>query len=340
MPKDNHNINPSYKKSPFKTYTIEECFQGVKSRNSAIVSYLISNAESHLPKDQKMVAEVSATLQDTGHSRVIAVSGSPGVGKSTFINSIAHHLSNQNHTVAVLPVDPSSAISRGSILGDKTRMEDIVSSDKVYIKPMPSSLSIGGVAPASYLATYICKLAAFDYIFIETVGVGQSEYEARHMADLFLLLLQPGGGDDLQGIKRGIMEMADMLIIHKADGAHLQNAQMSLQAYNQALKLILPNAYNWKASSALYSSVTHEQSQDMEKLIDEYYNYMNDQGRLSSLRKQQRIDYFDRHYRSVILRKINTSSKLTNAIDQLRSQIESDTITPFAALQEIESIVE
>lgn len=340
MPKDNHNINPSYKKSPFKTYTIQQCIEGIQNRNSAIVSFLISKAESHLPKDQNLVTGVVSKLRDSGHSRVIAISGSPGVGKSTFINSIAHHLSNQNHTVAVLPVDPSSAISRGSILGDKTRMEDIVSSDKVYIKPMPSSLSIGGVAPASYLATYICKLAAFDYIFIETVGVGQSEYEARHMADLFLLLLQPGGGDDLQGIKRGIMEMADMLIVHKADGALLQNAQMSLQSYNQALKLLLPNDYNWKANSALYSSVTHEQSREMEKLIDGYYNYMKDQDRLSALRKQQRIDYFDRHYKAVVLRKLYASSPLTSAIDRLRSEIESDIITPFAALQEIEFIVE
>lgn len=340
MPKENHNINPSYKKSPFKTYTTEACVDGIRKRNSAILGYMISKAESHLPEDQKKVIQVISKLEDSGNSRVIAISGSPGVGKSTFINSIAKHLCSQNMTVAVLPVDPSSAISRGSILGDKTRMEDIVSSDKVYIKPMPSSLSIGGVAPASYLATYICKLASFDYIFIETVGVGQSEYEARHMADLFLLLLQPGGGDDLQGIKRGIMEMADMLIVHKADGQLLQNAVISLQAYNQSLKLMLPNTYNWKAISTLYSSVTHEYAANMQEMIDGYYDYMNGKGRLLSLRKEQNINYFDRHYRAVILRKLNASNKITEHIEKLRLKIQSKDTTPFEALQEIESSVQ
>lgn len=328
------NINPGFKKYPFKKYSIEDCISGIQNQKKAIISYLISKTESHLEKDQVFVQSVVSKLQDSGRSKKIAISGSPGVGKSTFINSYGKYLISKDSTIAVLPVDPTSNISKGSILGDKTRMEDIVSSDQVYVKPMPSSFSLGGVAPASYMAVHICALAGFDYIFIETVGVGQSEYEAKNLSDMFILLLQPGGGDDLQGIKRGIMEMADLLIVNKADGALEQNANISFDAYNQSLKLMLPNAYNWKPKVLKYSSMEGKPLELNQYILD-YFEYMAKDNRLVSLRKNQHIQFFDQHYKDILLGNILADTNTMNTIQALKKRLDESDILPFEALQEL-----
>jgi len=332
------NINPHYKKHPAVSYTHDECKKGIIDQNPTILSYLISKAESRIPNDHELLYNVLRDISDTGHSRVIALSGAPGVGKSTFVNSYGQHLINKGHKIAVLPVDPSSNISRGSILGDKTRMEDIVNSDKVYIKPMPSSLSVGGVAPASFLATHICRLAQFDYIFLETVGVGQSEYEARHLADLFILLLQPGGGDDLQGIKRGIMEMADILLINKADGPLESSAKNSLEAYKQSLKLMLPNTYGWKAKTGLYSSMSDRHIQNLDDHIESYYDFMSSDGKLNAMRASQELHYFDTHYKEVLIQQILQSNNLNDVISKFRSDIQEKKLYPYIALQKLKAI--
>ncbi len=333
-----HNINPHYKKHPAVSYTVDQCKHGIADQNPAILSFLISKAESRIPKDHELLYKVLQDIEDTGHSRVIALSGAPGVGKSTFANSYGQYLISKGLKIAVLPVDPSSNISRGSILGDKTRMEDIVTSAQVYIKPMPSSLSVGGVAPASFLATHICRLAQFDYIFLETVGVGQSEYEARHLADLFLLLLQPGGGDDLQGIKRGIMEMADILLINKADGELESSARNSLDAYKQSLRLMLPNTYGWKPKSGLYSSVSDKYNADLSSYIESYYDYMSSDDRLISLREIQNLHYFDTHYKEILIQQLLQSNNLRAAITDLRNDIQDQKIYPYIALQKLKAL--
>jgi LAO/AO transport system kinase len=333
-----HNINPHYKKHPAVSYTVAQCIEGIKLQNPIILSYLISKAESRRSEDHEMLYTVLQDISDTGHSRVIALSGAPGVGKSTFVNSYGQHIVDKGYKIAVLPVDPSSNISRGSILGDKTRMEDIVTSDQVYIKPMPSSLSVGGVAPASFLATHICRLAQFDYIFLETVGVGQSEYEARHLADIFILLLQPGGGDDLQGIKRGIMEMADILLVNKADGELKAIAHKSLDAYRQSLRLMLPNTYGWKARSGLYSSMDGGHVRDLDDNIQQYYSFMSAEARLYNLRKEQKLRYFDLHYKEILIQQILNSNNLRDTIESLRDDITNDILYPYIALQKLKAL--
>lgn len=335
MKDSTHNINPNYKKRPAVSYSYDECVAGIRDQNPVVLSYLISKAESHIQTDHDSLYKVLQDIPDSDHSRVVALSGAPGVGKSTFINSYGKYLVDRGQKIAVLPVDPSSNISRGSILGDKTRMEDIVSSEGVYIKPMPSSLSVGGVAPASYLATHICKLAQFDYIFVETVGVGQSEYEVRHMSDIFILLLQPGGGDDLQGIKRGIMEMADILLVNKADGQLKTAASDSLIAYKQAMKLMLPNDYGLKTQAGLYSSMHTDYILDLSQMIDTYYKAMEKNGNLTALRESQSLYYFDSHYKDILLQILLQSNKLSERIADLRNSIITKDVYPYIALQKL-----
>ena len=340
MAKSPSNINPNYKRKSTPQYSLEECLHGVKNGVIKILSFVISKAESNLESDQQFVRDVIIGLSANSDVRKIAISGSPGVGKSTFINSFGAYLVECGHKVAVLPVDPSSHISQGSILGDKTRMEDLVNLKGAYIKPMASALALGGLAPSSAVASMICERSDFDYIIMETVGVGQSEYEARHLVDMFLLLLQPGGGDDLQGIKRGIMEMADMLVITKADGTLMTNAQSSHKAYQNALKLMLPNQYNWRPKVFKYSSMTGLGREDVLKGIDVYYNFMKEEEKLNKLRQSQSQYHFDKEYKSLLLNKLLQKNEVKVLMDDLHRQLNDKEIIPLQALNKLSKRLE
>ena len=333
------NINPNFKRQPFVKYDADACKKGIQEKDYKILSYLISKCESTLAVDRAFIYDLIQDLQPNHSVRKIAISGSPGVGKSTFINSFAKHLNDQNKSIAILPVDPSSSISRGSILGDKTRMEDIVTIDNVFIKPMPSSLSLGGVAPSSFVASYICELAGFDYVFIETVGVGQSEIEVRYLVDMFVLLLQPGGGDDLQGIKRGIMEIADLLVVNKADGSLLNDAKRSLEAYKQALKLLLPNDFGWKAKVCLHSSVGEHFSTDCVDVVEDYFSFMQNKNALAELRKEQKLNFFDSKYKEYVLRYLQKDKRFFSEVDKVKTNLNDGNILLFQALKEIDTLL-
>lgn len=340
MAKAPSNINPNYKRKPIPEYSKQACLEGIQSGDTKLLSYVISKAESHLKEDQKLVREIIIELQPKGDVRKLAISGSPGVGKSTFINSFGAHLIENNKKVAVLPVDPSSHISQGSILGDKTRMEDLVNLKGAYIKPMASALALGGLAPSTAVATMLCERADFDYIIMETVGVGQSEYEARHLVDMFILLLQPGGGDDLQGIKRGIMEMADMMVITKADGTLLANADFSFKAYKNAMKLMLPNTYNWSPDVFKYSSLTGDGRDDVLEGINRYYKFMLNGDFLSQLRHAQKKYHFNKEYKNLMLNQLLEKSDIKNLIDRLQKQLDNQEIIPLQALNKLSNKLE
>ena len=190
-------------------------------------------------------ALLDALMPHTGKSTRIGISGAPGVGKSTFIEALGNHVIDEGHKVAVLTVDPSSSISGGSILGDKTRMETLSRRDEAYIRPSPSGETLGGVTRRSRETLLLCEAAGFDVIIVETVGVGQSETKVADMTDMFVLLLQPGGGDQLQGIKRGIMELADLILINKADDDLATMAGTSASEYRHALQLLRPRSSHW-----------------------------------------------------------------------------------------------
>jgi LAO/AO transport system kinase len=194
-------------------------------------------------------------MPDSGRSVRLGISGAPGVGKSTFIEALGNHVIDEGHRVAVLTVDPSSAISGGSILGDKTRMETLSRRREAYIRPSPAGRVLGGVARRSREALLLCEAAGFDVIIVETVGVGQSETKVAEMTDMFVLLLQPGGGDELQGIKRGIMELADLVLFNKADGELEKLARSSAAEFRHALRLLHPRSTHWQVEVRTCSAI-------------------------------------------------------------------------------------
>ena len=195
-------------------------------------------------------------LPDTGKAVRVGITGSPGVGKSTTIDALGTYLIEQGHKVAVLAVDPSSARSGGSILGDKTRMARLSASDDAFIRPSPSSGTLGGVAAKTREAMLLCEAAGFDVVLVETVGIGQSETAVCDMTDFFLALMLPGGGDELQGIKKGLVELADMIAINKADGDNLKRANITAADYRGALHILTPRSEHWHPPVETYSALT------------------------------------------------------------------------------------
>lgn len=329
------HINPLFKHNSRKLYTLQECINGLRSSEVKVLSYLISKSESAKKEDEDFVLKVLQSVKPNDSVRRLAISGSPGVGKSTFINSFGKFLVENGKRIAVLPVDPTSQISQGSILGDKTRMDELINEQNAYIKPMASSLALGGLAPSTYVAMQICERAGFDYIILETVGVGQSEFEARHMVDMFLLLLQPGGGDNLQGIKRGIMEMADLFVITKADGQLKDNAKRTYREYQNAMQLMSLNKWLWEPQAHLYSAIEHEGRDAVYKTMNAYFKYLEDNEYLSQLRSEQDQRYFSHEYKTLLLEHAFKSIPVSKKIEELNDKMRSKEILPLQALYEL-----
>ena len=231
-------------------------------------------------------AILEALLPHAGNSLRIGITGSPGVGKSTFIEALGMDLIERGHRVAVLAVDPSSPVTGGSILGDKTRMERLAAESAAYIRPSPSGGSLGGVAHRTREAMLVCEAAGYDIVIVETVGIGQSEVTVASMVDFFLVLLLPGGGDELQGIKRGVMELADLLVVNKADGDTLGTAGRTVAAYRAALQLIRPHSA-WTPRALSTSALRGDGMAVVRDTIFEYRDSLGASGELESRRRAQ-----------------------------------------------------
>jgi LAO/AO transport system kinase len=241
----------------------------------------------------KAAALLEKCLAHSGASFRIGITGSPGVGKSTFIENWGLWLIENNFNPAVLAVDPSSTISKGSLLGDKTRMESLSKNDRAYIRPSPARETLGGVAHATKESIILCEAAGFNPILIETVGVGQSETFVRQMVDFFLLLIAPGSGDDLQGIKRGIVELADLICINKADGERKKIAQQTQSDFKNALHLFSRDEKGWKPEVIRCSGLEGIGLSTIWEKVDEYFKFMQKEERLSNLRKRQNQFWLD-----------------------------------------------
>jgi LAO/AO transport system kinase len=240
-----------------KKLTVQEYVDGILEGNRTILSQAITLVESALPTHAKQAQEIiEKCLPYSGKSLRIGITGVPGVGKSTFIEAIGKYLTEQGKKISVLAIDPSSERSKGSILGDKTRMEQLAVDPNAFIRPSPSAGSLGGVARKTRETIILCEAAGFDTIFIETVGVGQSETAVHSMVDFFLLLMLAGAGDELQGIKRGIMEMADAIAITKSDGNNVQKAELAAIQYKNALHLFPKSPSTWAPEVQLCSAVS------------------------------------------------------------------------------------
>ena len=251
------NLNPQLQRRQRPQLTAEQYVAGIRRGDRVILGQAITLIESRRAEHQALAQRITeGCLPHCGQSVRIGITGTPGVGKSSFIEAFGLHLLGQGHRLAVLAIDPTSQVSHGSILGDKTRMEKLAASEQSFIRPSPAGESLGGVARKTREAIILCEAAGFDIIIIETVGVGQSETAVHSMTDFFLLLLLPGGGDELQGIKRGIVEMADLIAVNKADGERLALAKQSMQEYRNALHLFPPKDSGWTPTVEICSATT------------------------------------------------------------------------------------
>lgn len=282
-------INPHLKfKRSQPSLKAGDYIRGIKNGNRNVLGKAITLIESTRP-DQKQLAQeiIRACVKNSGKSVRIGITGVPGVGKSSFIETLGHSLVQQGHKLAVLAVDPSSERSKGSILGDKTRMNLLSQDENAFIRPSPSAGSLGGVARKTRESIILCEAAGFDTIFIETVGVGQSETAVHSMVDFFLLLMLAGAGDELQGIKRGIMEMADTIAINKADKDNIKQAEIARNEYKNALHLYPPAPSGWEPKVLTCSSLHNAGIDKVWDTIMDYVTHTKGNGYFDTKRKQQ-----------------------------------------------------
>lgn len=271
-----------------KLFSVEEYVIGILKGDITILSRAVTLVESAKPEHQKIAQEIILRcLPYSGKSIRIGITGVPGVGKSTFIEALGIHITGRGGKLAVLAIDPSSERSKGSILGDKTRMEDLSGDKNAYIRPSPSAGSLGGVARKTRETIILCEAAGFDHIFIETVGVGQSEIAVHSMTDFFLLLMLAGAGDELQGIKRGIMEMADLIAINKADGNNIEKAGMAKMQYKNALHLFPKKESDWNPQVLTCSATQKTGIAEVWSKVEEYITLVRQNGYFRNKRNEQ-----------------------------------------------------
>jgi LAO/AO transport system kinase len=274
-------------------------------------------------------------LRHAGDSIRIGITGVPGVGKSTFIEAFGLHVIKQGHRVAVLAVDPSSKRSGGSILGDKTRMEELAKNDAAFIRPSPAGETLGGVARRTREAMLLCEAASFDVIFVETVGVGQSETAVADLTDLFLLLLLPGGGDELQGLKRGIVEMADLVLVNKDDGDLADAAQRAAAEYRAALHLLGAGTPEWPVPVATCSALTGKGIEDAWQWVETFRTTMAPSGAITDRRAAQARAWMWSEIREGLMETLKANPGVAACLPALEADVGAGRITPAAAARKL-----
>ncbi len=330
------NINPNFKKhKTAKDPSAEELLKPLKTGNRAALSKSLTMVESK-KEEHRLIAEklIHLALPFSGNSVRVGITGVPGVGKSTFIEAFGNYLTEQGKKVAVLAIDPSSNKNRGSILGDKTRMYELSQNENAFIRPSPSAGSLGGVARKTRESIILCEAAGFDIILIETVGVGQSETAVKSMVDFFMLLMLAGAGDELQGIKRGIMEMADLLVVNKADGDNAHKAKRAAAEYKRALHLFPPNSNAWTPRVQTCSATEKTGIEESWKVISEFENQQKTKGYFEETRKQQAIDWFEESIGELLLSQFRKDKKAQINFQSLRTQVQEGKKEAYSAAQE------
>jgi LAO/AO transport system kinase len=305
---------------------------GIRNGDKVILAQAITLAESQLQSDEQLATELmESILPLSGHSIRLGITGSPGVGKSTFIETFGKYLTAQNKKVAVLAIDPSSTKTKGSILGDKTRMEELSKDALAFIRPTAANNMLGGVADRTREAILLCEAAGFEIIIIETVGVGQSETAVRNMVDFFLLLMLAGAGDELQGIKKGIMEMADGMVITKADGENQQKATQAQADFQHALHLFQLPESGWSPKVNTASALEKKGIGEVWKMIMDYHSFTQANGFFHKNRQEQKLFWFNENY-ELALKAIIVKNKAAQKLKiELEKQIVENKISPLQA---------
>ena len=315
---------------------INEIAAGVRGGNVRSLAKAITLIESrNLDHSLAATTLLDELLPATGNSIRIGISGVPGAGKSTFIEAFGMYLLRLGHKVAVLAVDPSSQISGGSILGDKTRMEELAREDGAFIRPSPAGQTLGGVARKTRETMLVCEAAGYDVIIVETVGVGQSEITVASMVDFFLLLQIPNAGDELQGIKRGVMEIADAIVVNKAEGENRSRAELARQQYANALHMLKPKSLNWQVPALLCSALHNEGVDEVWSTIEDFGARMRETGELQEKRNLQASDWMWTllldDLKEMFLRDRNVES----LVEQVQEAVATGVTTPSAAARRL-----
>ncbi|EDM44844.1 arginine/ornithine transport system ATPase [unidentified eubacterium SCB49] len=317
-----------------KKQEVTQLFAGIRAGDKTALSRSITLIESTAQHHQVLAKKLIALcLPYANKSQRIGITGVPGVGKSTFIESFGKLLTSKKHKVAVLAVDPSSTLSRGSILGDKTRMEELVKDENAFIRPSASGDSLGGVARKTRETIILCEAAGFDTIIIETVGVGQSETTVHSMTDFFLLLKLAGAGDELQGIKRGIIEMADSIVINKADGENVKAAKLAKVEFNRALHLYPAKESNWTPKTVTCSALKNEGIEKVYEIITDYVNQTKASKYFNHKRTEQNKFWLLQTIESQLKAAFYNNPKIKEALKEQLDLIDKNKTTPFEAAE-------
>lgn len=331
------SVNPTWSPKKRRNHLNAKAYiDGILEGDRTLLSQAITLVESKQAQHQALAHEIiEGCLPHSGKSIRIGITGVPGVGKSTFIEALGGSFSNAGQKLAVLAIDPSSQISKGSILGDKTRMAKLATDPKVYIRPSAAGDSLGGVARKTRETIILCEAAGFDALFVETVGVGQSEVAVHSMVDFFLLLLLPGAGDELQGIKRGIVEMADLVAVNKADGDNLQSAKRAAADYRNALHLFPPKASNWEVLVKTCSAISGEGISEIKQGIEAFQVFTKSNGYFQSQRQEQARYWLHETIQQLIRDQFYEHSRVAMLLKERETEVLAQLKSPFHAAEEL-----
>ncbi|MEA3452239.1 MAG: methylmalonyl Co-A mutase-associated GTPase MeaB [Bacteroidota bacterium] len=326
----NPNLNKFLKKN--KAYKAKEFADKIISGDRNFLSRAITILESTKPSDIKLASEIiHQCLPYSGKSRRIGITGVPGVGKSTFIDIFGKHLIDKGCKIAILAIDPSSTISGGSILGDKTRMESLSGEKNAFIRPSPTSGNLGGVASKTRESIVLCEAAGFDTIIIETVGVGQSEISVSSMVDVFIMLLVSGTGDDLQGIKRGIMEMLDILVFTKDDGANKNPTLIAKKQFEIAIKMFPTKKSLWIPEVLSVSAIENNGINDVLTILNKYFAFIKENDFFNNNRKNQSKQWFHDQISCLLKTKFYSSENIKTELQTIENKIVEKKLSPISA---------
>jgi len=314
--------------------TVAELEAGIRAGNRTMLSRAItlveSNAREHQGKAQELL---DSLMEETGKSLRIGITGVPGSGKSTLIDSFGAMLCEAGHRVAVLAVDPSSSVTKGSILGDKTRMEKLALQEAAFVRPSPTGGCLGGVARKTRETILLCEAFGFDVILLETVGVGQSEVTVRSMVDFFLLVMISGAGDELQGIKKGVIELADSIVVNKADGDNVQRARMAKAEYNRVLSFLHPCTEGWKTKAYMVSALTREGIPKLWETVQRFRETTEESGVFERRRHEQNLDWMHDLLNEALRQQFLANREIHKTLKELSGAVGRGEMPPVKAVE-------